>query len=69
VRCFKAELIVYINENYTQCVELIFKEIESQLSIAPIDIEIVIKEEASHQWGFRGITADKANDLKYKVNL
>ncbi len=50
-------------------IKTIFKEIESQLSIAPIDIEIVIKEQAPHQWGFRGITGDEANDLKYKINV
>jgi len=50
-------------------IKTIFKEVESQLSIAPIDIEIVIKEQAPHQWGFRGITGDEANDLKYKVNV
>ena len=56
-------------ETQKQLIKTIFKEIENQLSIAPIDIEIVMKEEASHQWGFRGIPGDKANDLKYKVNL
>jgi len=56
-------------ETQKQLIKTIFKEIESQLSIAPIDIEIVIKEQAPHQWGFRGITGDEANDLKYKVNV
>jgi len=44
-------------------------EIESVLSISPVDIEDIIKEQAPHQWGFRGMTGDKANDLKYKVNI
>jgi len=56
-------------ETQKQLIKTIFKEIENQLSIAPIDIEIVIKEQAPHQWGFRGITGDEANDLKYKVNV
>jgi len=56
-------------ETQKQLIKTIFKEIESQLSITPIDIEIVIKEQAPHQWGFRGITGDEANDLKYKVNV
>ncbi|AFT66939.1 MAG: tautomerase family protein [Cycloclasticus sp.] len=56
-------------ETQKQLIKTIFQEIEIQLSIAPIDIEIVIKEQAPHQWGFRGITGDEANDLKYKVNV
>lgn len=32
-------------------------------------IEITIKEQAPHCWGFRGITGDEANDLKYKVKV
>ncbi len=47
----------------------LFSQIESQLSIAPIDIEITIKEQAPHCWGFRGITGDEVTDLKYKVNV
>jgi len=39
-------------ETQKQLIKTIFKEIESQLSITPIDIEIVIKEQAPHQWGF-----------------
>jgi hypothetical protein len=35
-------------------------EIE-ELSIAPVDIEIIIKEQ--HCWGFRGMTGDEATDL------
>ncbi|MFT7110661.1 MAG: phenylpyruvate tautomerase PptA (4-oxalocrotonate tautomerase family) [Psychrobacter glaciei] len=50
-------------------IKSLFKEIESQLSLAPIDVEITIKEQAPYQWGFRGITGDEANDLKYKVNV
>jgi len=56
-------------ETQKKLIKSLFKEIESQLSILPIDIEITIKEQAPHQWGFRGITGDEANDLKYKVNV
>jgi len=45
-------------------IKSLFKAIESELSIAPVDIEIVIKEQAPHQWGFRGMTGDEVNDLK-----
>ncbi len=50
-------------------IKSLFKEIENQLSIPAVDIEITIKEQAPHQWGFRGMTGDEANDLKYKVNV
>lgn len=50
-------------------IKTLFKEIESQLSISAIDVEITIKEQAPHCWGFRGITGDEVNDLKYKINV
>jgi hypothetical protein len=50
-------------------IKTLFKELERELSLAPIDVEITIKEQAPYQWGFRGITGDEANDLKYKVNV
>ena len=50
-------------------IKALFKSIEEVLVIAPIDIEITIKEQAPYQWGFRGITGDEANDLKYEVNV
>jgi len=56
-------------ETQKALIKELFKEIERQLAIAPIDVEITIKEQAPHQWGFRGMTGDEANDLKYKVNV
>jgi len=56
-------------ETQKSLIKTLFKEIESQLSISPIDIEITIKEQPSHCWGFRGKTGDEINDLKYKVNV
>ncbi|WP_192891516.1 tautomerase family protein [Vibrio bathopelagicus] len=50
-------------------IKKIFSEIEKQLGISPIDIEITIKEQPSHCWGFRGLTGDEAQDLKYKVKV
>ncbi|OED99978.1 tautomerase family protein [Vibrio cyclitrophicus] len=50
-------------------IKKIFSEIEKQLSISPIDIEITIKEQPSHCWGFRRMTGDEAQDLKYKVKV
>lgn len=50
-------------------IKTLFKNIEAKLSIQPVDVEIIIKEQAPHQWGFRGVTGDEVNDLKYKVNV
>lgn len=50
-------------------IKSLFSEIESGLSISPVDVEITIKEQPKHCWGFRGITGDDVNDLKYSVNV
>ncbi|GEM77592.1 tautomerase family protein [Vibrio sagamiensis] len=50
-------------------IKSLFKDIESGLGISPVDVEIIIKEQPTHCWGFRGITGDEVNDLKYKVNV
>lgn len=51
-----------------QLIHTLFKEIESQLQIAPMDVEITIHEQPAHCWGFRGITGDEAQ-LNYQVNV
>lgn len=56
-------------ETQKKLIKSIFHEIENQLSISPVDVEIIIKEQPAHCWGFRGMTGDEANDLKYKVNV
>ncbi|MGO2354985.1 MAG: tautomerase family protein [Marinomonas foliarum] len=56
-------------ETQKDLIKALFIEIESQLGVAPVDVEITIKEQQPYQWGFRGITGDEANDLKYKVNV
>lgn len=56
-------------ETQKALIKSLFQELESQLSLAPVDVEITIKEQQPHQWGFRGMTGDEANDLKYKVNV
>lgn len=56
-------------ETQKALIKALFKEIESQLSLDPVDVEITIKEQEPYQWGFRGMTGDEANDLKYKVNV
>lgn len=49
-------------------IKSLFKEIEEQIGINPVDIEITIKEQPAHCWGFRGMTGDEAK-LNYKVNV
>ena len=56
-------------ETQKKLIKALFQAIEADLSIAPVDIEITIKEQAPYQWGFRGMTGDEAKDLKYKVNV
>ena len=50
-------------------IKSLFSNIESDLGIKPIDVEITIKEQPKHCWGFRGITDDEVADLKYQVNV
>lgn len=47
----------------------LFRKIESEVGISPVDIEVTIKEQPAHCWGFRGMTGDEARDLKYSVNV
>ena len=56
-------------ETQKALIKSLFRELEAQVSLAPVDVEITIKEQQPHQWGFRGMTGDEANDLKYKVNV
>ena len=56
-------------ETKKKLIKSLFKDIESKLSISPVNIEIIIKEQPAHCWGFRGMTGDEAKDLKYKVNV
>jgi phenylpyruvate tautomerase PptA (4-oxalocrotonate tautomerase family) len=48
-------------------IKAIFAGFESQLGIAPADVEITISEQPPHCWGFRGMTGDEAV-LGYAVN-
>lgn len=50
-------------------IKSLFSNIESRLGISPVDIEITIKEQPPHCWGFRGITGDEVADLNYKVRV
>ncbi|KHT63184.1 hypothetical protein RJ45_12215 [Photobacterium gaetbulicola] len=50
-------------------IKSLFIEIEKALGISPVDIEIIIKEQPAHCWGFRGMTGDEVTDLKYRVKV
>ncbi|WP_086934232.1 tautomerase family protein [Agarilytica rhodophyticola] len=49
-------------------IKTLFTRIESDVGISPVDIEITIKEQPAHCWGFRGITGDEAK-LNYEVKV
>ncbi len=49
-------------------IKSLFRAIEDTLSIAPLDIEITLKEQEPHCWGFRGVTGDEIRDLSYKID-
>lgn len=48
-------------------IKAIFAKCETQLGLAPADVEITIQEQPPHCWGFRGITGDEAK-LNYSIN-
>ena len=50
-------------------IKALFEQFEQQLAINPVDVEIIIKEQPTHCWGFRGITGDEAIDLSYKIRV
>jgi len=56
-------------ETQKMLIKALFRTIESELGIAPIDIEITIKQQEPYQWGFRGITGDEAKDLSYQIDV
>lgn len=49
-------------------IKSIFRECEQGLGLAPIDVEIIVKEQPAHCWGFRGLTGDEAR-LNYRVDV
>lgn len=56
-------------ETQKALIKALFHQIELRIGILPIDIEITIKEQPAHCWGFRGMTGDEVQDLKYKINV
>ena len=49
-------------------IKMLFSELEYKLGIRSNDVEITIKEQPAHCWGFRGMTGDEARDLAYELN-
>ncbi|MDX5440734.1 MAG: tautomerase family protein [Alteromonadaceae bacterium] len=56
-------------ETQKALIKALFSKIESAIGISPVDVEITIKEQPPHCWGFRGMTGDEARDLKYSINV
>lgn len=56
-------------ETQKRLIKALFETIETRVGIAPIDVEITIKEQAPYQWGFRGMTGDEVADLTYKIKV
>lgn len=55
-------------ETQKALIKALFAAMEAQLGIAPVDVEITIKEQPAHCWGFRGLTGDEAK-LNYKIDV
>lgn len=56
-------------ETQKALIKALFVDLERELGLAPVDIEITIKEQPPHCWGFRGMTGDEVMDLKYDINV
>lgn len=56
-------------ETQKALIKELFRRVESETGISPVDLEVTIKEQPPHCWGFRGLTGDEARDLNYSVNV
>ncbi len=56
-------------ETQKALIKELFRRIEADVGIAPVDVEITLKEQSPHCWGFRGMTGDEARDLQYSVKV
>ena len=56
-------------ETIKSLIKALFQNIENEIGIPPIDVEITIKEQPPHCWGFRGMAGDEAQDLNYNVQV
>lgn len=55
-------------ETLKKLIKTLFSKLETDLQLAPVDVEIIIKEQPPHCWGFRGLTGDEAK-LNYQVKV
>ncbi|MDH2999151.1 hypothetical protein A1D22_04645 [Pasteurellaceae bacterium LFhippo2] len=46
----------------------LFSSLQSKVGLSPMDVEITIKEQPEHCWGFRGMTGNEATDLEYQIH-
>jgi phenylpyruvate tautomerase PptA (4-oxalocrotonate tautomerase family) len=49
-------------------IRAIFAAFTRELGIQPVDVEITIREQPAHCWGFRGLTGDEAS-LNYRIDV
>jgi phenylpyruvate tautomerase PptA (4-oxalocrotonate tautomerase family) len=49
-------------------IKAIFTAFARDLAIQPVDVEITLREQPAHCWGFRGMTGDEAS-LSYKIDV
>ena len=49
-------------------IRAIFEAFARDLAIDPVDVEITIREQPAHCWGFRGMTGDDAS-LSYRIDV
>ena len=49
-------------------IHAIFTAFARDLAIQPIDVEITLREQPAHCWGFRGMTGDEAS-LTYRIDV
>ncbi|EIJ71589.1 tautomerase family protein [Pasteurella bettyae] len=55
-------------ETKKRLIKMLFSELEYKAKLNALDIEITIKEQPAHCWGFRGMTGDEAKDLDYDIH-
>ena len=56
-------------ETQKSFIKQIFLAVEKEPGKAAIDLEITIKEQPAHCWGFHGKTGDDISDLSYQINV
>jgi hypothetical protein len=60
---------IHFNRSIKSLIHELFQQIEKQTQISLVDIEMIIKEQLAHCWGFRGMMGCEAKDLAYRVNV